>query len=43
MPANAGIHLRPRCKANDNLDSGLRRNDDKEKSTSSRPIQNPSL
>jgi hypothetical protein len=30
MPATAGIHLRMRCKAEENLDSGLRRNDDKE-------------
>jgi hypothetical protein len=42
MPAKAGIHLRARCKAKENLDSGLRRNDDKEESTSSRRIQNPS-
>jgi len=42
MPAKAGIHLRARCKAKENLDSGLRRNDDKEKSTSSRRIQKPS-
>jgi hypothetical protein len=27
MPAQAGIHLRARCKAKENLDSGLRRND----------------
>jgi hypothetical protein len=40
MPAKAGIHLRMRCKAKENLDSGLRRNDDKEEeeSTSSRQI-----
>jgi len=39
MPAQAGIHLRARCKANENLDSGLRRNDDKEEeSTSNRRI-----
>jgi hypothetical protein len=39
MPAQAGIHLRMRCKAKENLDSGLRRNDDKEEeSTSSRRI-----
>jgi hypothetical protein len=36
--AQAGIHLRARCKAKRNLDSGLRRNDDPEKSTSSRQI-----
>ena len=30
MPAKAGIHLRVRCKDQENLDSGLRRNDDKE-------------
>ena len=29
MPAQAGIHLRSRCKAKENLDSGLRRNDGK--------------
>jgi hypothetical protein len=46
MPAQAGIHLRARCKATENLDSGpgsgpgqaLRRNDDPEESTSSRQI-----
>jgi hypothetical protein len=38
MPAQAGIHLRARCKAKRNLDSGLRRNDDPEESTSSRQI-----
>jgi hypothetical protein len=27
MPAKAGIHLCQRCKAQENLDSGLRRND----------------
>jgi hypothetical protein len=32
MPAQAGIHLRARCKAKENLDSGLRRNYDKRKS-----------
>jgi hypothetical protein len=42
MPAKAGIHLRARCKANENLDSGLRRIDDEKGSTSSRRIQNPS-
>jgi hypothetical protein len=42
MPAKAGIHLRARCKAKENLDSGLRRNDDEEESTSSRQIQNSS-
>ena len=42
MPAQAGIHLRARCKAKENLDSGLRRNDDTEESTSSRRIQNAS-
>ena len=36
MPAQAGIHLRARCKAKRNLDSGLRRNDVPEESTSSR-------
>jgi len=36
MPAQAGIHLRARCKAKRNLDSGLRRNDDPEESTSGR-------
>jgi len=49
-PAQAGIHLRARCKAKENLNSGpgsrpgqaLRRNDDKEESTSGRRIQNPS-
>jgi hypothetical protein len=30
MPAKAGIHLRLCCKANKNLDSGLRRNDERE-------------
>ncbi len=30
MPANAGIHLHMRGNAKENLDSGLRRNDDKE-------------
>jgi hypothetical protein len=29
MPAKAGIHLRARCKAKENLDSGLRRNDER--------------
>ena len=29
MPAQAGIHLRARCKAKENLDSGLRRNDER--------------
>jgi hypothetical protein len=39
MPAKAGIHLRMRCKIKENLDSGLRWNDDKEdESTSSRRI-----
>jgi hypothetical protein len=38
MPAQAGIHLRARCKVKRNLDSGLRRNDDPEESTSSRQI-----
>jgi hypothetical protein len=42
MPAKAGIHLRAPCKAKKTLDSGLRRNDDKGKSTSSQRIQNPS-
>jgi len=42
MPAKAGIHLRARRKAKENLDSGLRRNDDTEESTSRRRIQNPS-
>jgi len=42
MPAQAGIHLRGRCKARRNLDSGLRRNDDPEDKMSSRQIQNPS-
>jgi hypothetical protein len=42
-PAQAGIHLRGRCKADENLDSGLPRIDDKEKSSSSQPIQSPSL
>jgi hypothetical protein len=36
MPAQAGIHLRARGKAKRNLDSGLRRNDVPEESTSSR-------
>jgi hypothetical protein len=36
MPAQAGIHLRARGKAKRNLDSGLRRNDDPEESTSGR-------
>ena len=39
MPAKAGIHLRACCKAKQNLDSGLRRNDDTEESTSSRRIR----
>jgi hypothetical protein len=43
MPVQAGIHLGARCKADENLDSLLRRNDDKEKSSSSQPIQSPSL
>ena len=43
MPAHVGIHLRGRCKADENLGSFLRRNDDKEKSSSSHPIQSPSL
>jgi len=30
MPAQAGIYLRARCTAKQNLDSGLRRNDDTE-------------
>jgi hypothetical protein len=38
MPAQAGIHLRARFKAKRNLDSGLRRNDGPEESTSSRQI-----
>jgi hypothetical protein len=38
MPAKAGIHLRSFWKGKENLDSGLRRNDDPEKSTSSRQI-----
>jgi hypothetical protein len=38
MPAQAGIHLRARCKGKRNLDSGLCRNDDPEESTSSRQI-----
>jgi hypothetical protein len=29
MPAKAGIHLRFRRKAEENLDSGLRRNDER--------------
>ena len=50
MPAKAGIHLRTRCKAKENLDSrpgsgpeqALRRIDEKEESTSRQRIQNPS-
>jgi hypothetical protein len=43
MPAKAGIHLRMRCRAKENLDSGLRRNDDKEEmSACSRQIYEPS-
>jgi len=41
MPAQAGIHLRARCKDKEYLDSGLRRNDDTEESTSSRQIHAP--
>jgi len=33
MPAKAGIHRRACCKAGEDLDSGLRRNDDTEEST----------
>jgi len=36
MPVQAGIHLGARCKADENLDSLLRRNDDKEELSSSR-------
>jgi len=42
MPAKAGIPLCLRCKAKENLDSGPRRNDDKEESTFNRPMQNSS-
>jgi len=38
MPAKAGIHLRARCKAKQNLDSVLRRNNDPEEATYSRQI-----
>jgi hypothetical protein len=39
MPAKAGIYLRMRSKVKENLDSGLRRNDNNdEESTSSRRI-----
>jgi len=43
MPAQAGIHLRGRRKADKNLDSGVRRNDDEEKSSSIQAIRSPSL
>ena len=42
-PVQAGIYFRGRCKADENLDSSLRRNDGKEKSSSSQPIQSPSF
>jgi hypothetical protein len=42
MPAKAGIHLQLRWKGKENLDSGRRRNDDKEesifRSTNSEPF-----
>ena len=43
MPAQAGMHLRGHRKADKNLDSGVRRNDDEEKSSSIQPIRSPSL
>jgi hypothetical protein len=36
MPAQAGIHLGIHCKAKEGMDSGLRRNDEEEESTSGR-------
>jgi len=38
MPAQAAIHFRARCKAKRNLESGLRRDDVPEESTSSGQI-----
>ena len=43
MPAQTGIHLRGRRKADKNLDSGVRRNNGQEKSSSIQPIRSPSL
>ena len=43
MPAKAGIHLHARCKAKENLDSNLRRNDAKEESTSGFSFLSPDL
>ena len=43
MPAQAGIPLRGRRQADKNLDSGVRQNDDEEKSSSIQPIRSPSL
>jgi len=43
IPAQAGIHLRGRRKADKNLDSGVRRNNGQEKSSSIQPIRSPSL
>ena len=43
MPAQAGIHLRAHCKAKENLDSGFRRNNEKEESTSGFSFLSPDL
>jgi len=43
MPAQAGIDFRGRRKADRSLGSGVRRNDDNVKSSSTQPIQSPSL
>jgi hypothetical protein len=43
MPAQAGIHLRDRCKVKENLDSGLRWNDGKKWRLSADKFRTPRL